>query len=143
MTILFSFVLYGTSLLFVAVLVMRRQMAGASRFSGTQRVIASLALVAAVIPGVWLLTSSSYSDGQSLLHANGPIVFIDLLIPIGLALPSVFARSARRTLYTATGALVLGAFCLITGFSIGPVYLPAAALLLVAGAAGLVPVRTS
>jgi hypothetical protein len=43
-----------------------------------------------------------------------------------------------RTLWTASGAVVLAAFCLISGFSIGLIYAPAAALLLVAVVIGMI-----
>jgi hypothetical protein len=48
-----------------------------------------------------------------------------------------------RTISTAASALVLAAFCLISGFSIGLAYLPAAALLLLAGMVGLIPRRAA
>jgi hypothetical protein len=143
MTTLFNFVLLGAPLLFVAVLVMRRRSADDSKFSGVQRVIAGLGVISAVASGVRLLTSPSYSDGQTLLEVNGPWVFVVLLIPIALTLPSVIAGSSTRTLYTASCALALSIFCFISGFSIGFFYVPAAALLVVAGAVGLVSPRTA
>lgn len=92
-------------------------------------------MIAAVVPGVWLLASGGLglSDGW---------VLIDLLVPIALALPSVFTRVAQRSLYTAAAALMLAVCCFLAGFSIGPFYTPAAALLIVAGTIGLVPRRT-
>jgi hypothetical protein len=134
--ILYPCVLLGALLLLVVALIMRRWDAQGSKLSGVQRAIAGLAVVGAVIPGVWLLTS------DALRGDNGLTVCIDLLIPVSLTLVSAMAGSSRRTLYTAGCALVLGIFCLLGGASIGPLYLPAAALLVLAGAVGLASPRT-
>jgi hypothetical protein len=134
--VLYPWVLLGAPLLIVVALIMRRWDARGSRLSGVQRAIAGVAVVGAVIPGVWLLTSSALRD------QNGLTVFIDLLIPVGLTLLPAMAGSSGRTLYAASCAFVLGLFCFLGGFSIGPLYLPAAALLVLAGATGLASPRT-
>ncbi len=135
--VLYPLVLLGAPLLLVVALIMRRWDARGSNLSGVQRAIAGLAVVGAVIPGVWLLTS------DALRGDNGLTVCIDLLIPVGLTLLSAMAGSSRRTLYAASCALVLGVFCFLGGFSIGPLYLPAAALLVLVGAVGLASPRTA
>ena len=134
--LLFQVILVGAPMLFVAVLIMQPRVAEGSRFPRMQRGIAIAAVGAAVIPGVWLLASGNMgvSDRWALL---------DLLVPIGLALPSVFTRVTDRTLCTAAGALLLAICCFLGGFSIGPAYTPAAALLLMAGTIGLIPCRTA
>ena len=133
--LLYRIILFGSPLLFVAVLIVRPRAADGSRFPRTQRWVAIATVVATVIPGVWLLASGGLgpSDGW---------VLLDLLVPIVLALPSVFTRVTQRTMYTAAAALMLAVCCFLAGFSIGPFYTPAAALLLVAGTIGLVPRST-
>lgn len=133
--LLYRVILFGAPILFVAVLIMQPRAEDGSRFPRMQRGVAIAAVVAAGIPGVWLLASGGLglSDGW---------VLIDLLVPIALALPSVFTRVAQRSLYTAAAALMLAVCCFLAGFSIGPFYTPAAALLIVAGTIGLVPRRT-
>ncbi len=135
--VLYNWVLLGAPLLIVVALIMRRWDARGSKLWGVQRAIAGLAVVGAVIPGVGLLTSGALRD------ENGLTVFIGLLIPVGLTLLPAGAGSSRSTLYAASCALVLGIFCLLGGFSIGPLYLPAAALLVLAGAVGLASPRTA
>ncbi len=138
MSVLFNVVLLGAPLLFVAALLMRRKVARGSRFPRAQRVIASLAVAAAIAPGIWLLVTASYTDGQTLVAVNGAGVLILILIPIGLAVPSLATSGSSRTMRTAIGALAMAIFCFVTGFSIGPLYAPAAALLILAGATGLI-----
>jgi hypothetical protein len=135
--VLYPLVLLGAPLLLVVALIMRRWDARGSKLSGVQRAIAGLAVVGAVIPSVWLLTSDALRD------QHGLTALIDLLIPVGLTMLSAMARSSRRTLSAASCALVLGIFCFLGGFSIGPLYLPAAALLVLVGAVGLASPRTA
>src|SRR5438046_132071 len=129
--VLYPFVLFGAAFLLVAALILWRWDGRGSKLSRVQRAIAGVAAAAAVIPGVWLL-ASGYMRGE-----NPLTVFIDLLIPVVLTLPLAMTGVSRRASYTASCALVLGIFCLLGGFSIGPLYLPAAALLVLAGAVGL------
>ena len=138
MGLLFEIVITAAPILFVAVLIMWRLAARGSRFSQAQRAFAALAILAAVIPGVWLLTSGNL---RSELREDAGIIVIVLSIPIVVALPSVFTHGWLRTLCAAAGALTLAAFCLVSGFSIGLAYVPAAALLIVAGIIGLIPRR--
>ena len=55
--------------------------------------------------------------------------FFALIFPVILAAVPLFARSARRTLALAAGALLL-VFSILAALSVGVFYLPAAALLL-------------
>ena len=60
---------------------------------------------------------------------NGRGVIAPVMFPVLVALvPLVFRRQAARTI----AAIVMGGFVLITGFSIGVVYLPAGILMLLA-----------
>lgn len=135
--LLYPGVLLGALLVFAAALIMREWDAQSSKFSRAQRAIAGLAVVGAVSPGVWLLTS------DALRGDNRFVVCVDLLIPVGLTLLPVMAGSSMRTLYAAGCALVLGIFCLLGGASIGPLYLPAAAVLVLAGAVGIASPRVA
>jgi hypothetical protein len=107
--------------------------ASGSRFPQLQRGIAILALMAAAIPGVGLLASGFL---RSELRDEAPRMIILLSIPIACALPSVFARASIRTASAVAGGVVLAAFCVYGAMSIGILYLPAAALLLLAGVMG-------
>jgi hypothetical protein len=113
-----------------------RPVASGSRFPQLQRGIAILALMAAAIPGVGLLASGFL---RSELRDEAPRMIILLSIPIACALPSVFARASIRTASAVAGGVVLAAFCVYGAMSIGILYLPAAALLLLAGAMGWIP----
>ena len=135
--VLYPFVLLGAPLLLVAALILRRWDGRGSKLSRVQRPIAGVAVAGAVIPGVWLLASGNMRG------VNGLAVFIDLLIPVVLTLPFVLIGVSRRTSYTASCALVLGIFCFLGGGSIGPLYMPAAALLVLAGAVGLASPRAA
>src|ERR1041385_5275511 len=135
--VLYPWVLVGAAALLVAALVMRRWDARGSKFAAVTRAIAGVAVAAAVIPGVWLLVSGTLRGTSALT------VFIDLLIPIGLTLPSALPRIPAKAVHMASCALALGVFCLLGGFSIGPLYLPGAALGVLAGAVGLASPRTA
>jgi hypothetical protein len=134
--VLYPFVLLGAPLLFVAALILWQWDERGTQLGRVQRAIAGAAVAAAVIPGVWLLAS------DNLQGENGLTVSIDLLIPVALTLPFALIGVSRRTLYTAGGALLLGIFCFLGGYSIGPLYLPAAALLVLAGSVDLASPRT-
>ena len=131
--LLYRAILVGAPILFVAALITQPGIAAGNRFPRMQRGVAIAAVVAAVIPGLWLLASRSLSSD------NGWVILVDLSAPIALALLAVSARSSIRTLCTAGAALLLAVCCFLGGFSIGPFYTPAAALLIVAGAIGLIP----
>src|ERR1041385_6055182 len=134
--LLYPFVLLGALLLLITGLAMRRWDARGTLLSGTQRVIAGLAVAAAIIPGIWLLATGALRSSGSLS------VTIDLLIPVALTVPSTIPSLRARTSFTAACALALGVFCFLGGFSIGPLYLPAAALLVVLGVIGLASPRS-
>jgi uncharacterized membrane protein len=133
MGLLFEIVISAAPILFVAALIMRRFVARGSRFPRVQRAVGALALAAAVTPGIWLMASGKL---RSELRESVLTVFVALTIPIVLCLPPLIARRSVRTLWTASAAVVLAAFCLVGGFSIGPLYTPADALMIAAGVIG-------
>ena len=132
---LYPFVLFGDAVGFVESIILWQCDGRGSRLSRVQGAIAGLAVAGSVVPGVWLLASGNMRG------ENGLTVFIDLLIPVVLTLPFVLIGVSRRASYTASCALLLGIFCLFGGFSIGPLFLPAAAFLVLAGAVGLASPR--
>jgi hypothetical protein len=72
--------------------------------------------------------------GGTLVGENGLWVVWLLLVPVGLAaLGWLGAISDRRVVIWVVGSLALG-FCLLSAFSIGVFYLPAAVALLVTAA---------
>ena len=77
---------------------------------------------------------TSSSESATLITENGLWVVVPLCIPIVLAALGLIAvTTRRRTLVWVLGGVLLG-FVVLTGFSIGLFYLPAAiALLLSAG----------
>ena len=79
------------------------------------------------------------SRSATLLEVNGPAVLIPLTIPIALpALALAATRSRFRRLAYAIAALLLLVFCLLSGFSIGMYYVPAALAMLISA---LLPTR--
>ena len=75
------------------------------------------------------------------LQVNGPHIVFVLSIPILLALSPLAFRKHRRAALLAAGALTL-CFCILGALSVGIFYLPAALLLLIAGAiTGAEPAR--
>jgi hypothetical protein len=95
-----------------------------------------LASAAAVFLLVWPVYSGF--DGErpthsTLLHVNGPWVIVPVIFPALVAfVPLVFPGKWSRIL----AAVLVGAFALISGFSIGMFYLPAAIVMLVAACRG-------
>lgn len=92
----------------------------------------ALSLALAIGAAFFLLTSPFYSslDGsRTLIAANGSWVLIPILLPVLFAaVPCVFPRRVLRVI----SAVVLGVFVLISGFTIGLCYLPAAIAMVVA-----------
>jgi hypothetical protein len=86
----------------------------------------------AAAPGV---SSQEVRFSESILEVNGPVVLIPLAVPVLLTaaglLVALIARGrwTRLALVLAAAVLLLG-FCVLTGFSIGLFYLPAALALL-------------
>jgi hypothetical protein len=93
----------------------------------TRLTAASVGLAAAAI---FLLVAPVYSgfDGErpthkTLLQVNGAWVVIPVLFPVLVALvPLIFRNQAVRVI----AAIVMGAYVLVSGFSIGLFYLPGA-----------------
>src|SRR5688500_13194316 len=75
----------------------------------------------------------------TLLEVNGPGVLLPLVLPIALpALALTSGQSRFRRPAFIVGALLLAVFCLVSGFSIGLFYVPAA---LAMAAAALLSLR--
>ncbi len=91
-----------------------------------------LAIAAALFLLVWPVYSGF--DGErpthsTLMHVNGPWVIVPVMFPVLVVLvPLVVRRKWSRIV----AAIVIGAFVLISGFSIGMFYLPAAIAMLLA-----------
>ena len=63
----------------------------------------------------------------TLLQQNGPAVLLILGAPVLITLvPFILRRVTRRLAWRLAPAIVLTALCILTGFSIGLFYLPAA-----------------
>ena len=90
----------------------------------------------AVAAAIFLLLWPVYSgfDGErpthkTLLEVNGVWAVIPVMIPVLIALvPLVFRNQAVRVI----AAIVMGAYVLVSGFSIGIFYLPAGFLMVLA-----------
>lgn len=78
-------------------------------------------------------SSNKISGYATLLDVNGPEILFVLSIPILLALSPLTFRKHRRAALLGAGALML-CFCILGALSVGMLYLPAALLLLLAGA---------
>ena len=106
--------------------------------------VGSAAIVAAIISTVLLVAPvyasqsttiggegpTTSASSRTLLAVNGTSVLIALLLPILLAaLPLTAQRHPMRRRVTVTCAALLLVFCLVSGFTIGLFYLPAAFLL--------------
>ena len=90
----------------------------------------SLALASSAL--LLILPVYSGSGGNAtLLQVNGSRVFIPLAIPVVVSLLPILSR--RRGVCVGA-AIVLCAFCVVGGFSIGLFYVPSAVAMIVAGA---------
>jgi hypothetical protein len=113
--------------------------------------VALVALALALAAGLWLAfdpysysgvsgsaTSSGVTTEQtenaSLIEENGSWVIGLLAVPVALAGLGVLGTARRHRILAWSAAGVLVAFSLVTGFSIGLFYAPAAVALLVAAA---------
>ena len=100
----------------------------------TRLTAVSLGLAGAA--SIFLLVGPVYSsfDGErstrsTLLQINGVWAVIPVMIPVLIALmPLIFRNQAVRII----AAIVMGAFALVSGFSIGLFYLPAGVLMVAA-----------
>jgi hypothetical protein len=111
-------------------------------------------VVLAVAAGIWLAVDPSFyqgvstttsasgvvttvSSGASLIAENGAWVIGVLCVPVALAAFGLYCAVARRRVLLWAAGLVLLGFVLLSGFTIGLFYVPAAVLVLIA--AGLSP----
>jgi hypothetical protein len=110
---------------------------------------AAVGLVLAVAAGVWLAADPDFSQGASsavsssgvvthtvenasLIEENGVWVVGLLCIPVALAALGLYCSvSGRRVLLWVSGLLLIG-FVVVSGFTIGMWYVPAALALLIA-----------
>lgn len=93
----------------------------------------ALATMLASAAAIVLLVAPVYSNGRTLIQVNGWIALLPLSFPVIVAVTAlVLSRSvlARRARWLA--AMVLLGFVVLTGFSIGVFYLPAAAAMVAA-----------
>jgi hypothetical protein len=93
----------------------------------------ALATIPAAAAAIFLLVAPVYSNGRTLIQVNGWIALLPLSFPVIVAVTAlVLSRSvlARRARWLA--AMVLLGFVVLTGFSIGVFYLPAAAAMVAA-----------
>lgn len=130
----------------------------ASSITGARswRLLAALALGAALLASVYYLVVPTYTSvtfaedsagvetHQTLLQVNGPSVLLPLAVPVLLAaIPNAFAGRRWSGAITSAMAMLLSAFVLVTGFSIGIAYFPSALLLLGAAGIGLLATRSA
>ena len=96
------------------------------------RIMVASAFALALLCSLILLVLPVYSGTAgraTLLQVNGPGVLVPLAIPPFITvLPVILSQRSVRIGAT----IALGLFCLISGFSIGLFYVPAAVLLLLA-----------
>jgi hypothetical protein len=94
--------------------------------------ITALSLALAIAAAAFLLVFPFYSglDGTlTLIEANGSWVLIPILLPVVVAaVPLAFHSRMLRVI----SSVLLGAFVLISGFTIGLCYLPATVAMVVA-----------
>jgi len=97
-----------------------------------------------VSPGVPEGVPTAVETHQTLVQVNGPSALLPLAVPaLMAALPVVFAARRWSGAITSAMAMLLSAFVLITGFSIGIAYFPSAMLLLGAAGFGLLAARSA
>jgi hypothetical protein len=92
----------------------------------------ALSLALSIAAALFLLFFPFYSDfdrSLTLIERNGSWVLIPILLPVvAAAVALAFPRRVMRVI----SSVVLGAFVLIAGFTIGLCYLPAAVAMAVA-----------
>ena len=95
-------------------------------------------VVTLLISGGYLLvpTYASSSGGQTVVAVNGWWLGLLLVVPVAIVSWPLLDRGARRAISMWSSALLLTAFALVTGFTIGTPYLLPSALLLVAALRG-------
>ena len=94
-----------------------------------------LAVAAALFLLVWPVYTGSVGGRPAratLLEINGPSVLIPVMFPVFLTLAPLLIR---KQLVRIIATVLIGAFVVIAGFSIGILYLPAAVFMLLASSA--------
>jgi hypothetical protein len=86
-------------------------------------VLAAMAGVWCVLAHVWISSTPLWHQG----HVQGAV-----LVPTALAIFAIWAAWRRSRIGVGTSALLFAGFTLVTGFSIGGAYVPAAGLLILA-----------
>lgn len=112
----------------------------APAYAGTSlEVSASVAVPETGSPEPVSYTARRYATSRSTLaDVNGPRVYFILLIPVIFAvLPLLTPARRMRSAVSMLSALLLVAFVLVTGFSIGLLYTPSAGFAVVAAVAGV------
>jgi hypothetical protein len=94
-----------------------------------------LAIAAVVFLLVWPVYSG-FNNAQptraTLLQVNGPHILIPVMLPVFVTgIPLLFRKQSVRI----TAAILMVGFAIISGFSIGLFYLPAAAVMVLAACA--------
>jgi hypothetical protein len=91
--------------------------------------LAVASFVLALAAAVFVVICPVYSSGATLLQINGSGAVVPVMFPVAVAmLPVLFRKQAVRIV----AAILMGAFALIAGMSIGLFYAPAAILMLLA-----------
>lgn len=91
--------------------------------------LAAVSFGLALAAAVFLLMWPVYSNGATLLQVNGSWAVVPVIFPVVVALlPGIFRKQAVRIV----AAIVMGAFALVAGMSIGLFYVPAAIVMLLA-----------
>lgn len=102
---------------------------------GAERILSAAAFLAACAASAAWIFAEPYGPDVSLVDANGGHVYGLLVVPVAIAAaPLLTPRHAHAA--TVAAAWLLVGFAFIAGFSIGNLYLPAAALMALAGWAG-------
>ncbi len=141
-------VLAGLSLTVFSVVRARRYPRGEPLTAAAdRRRLIVLAALAAILPAVALsvipVYASSTGERSTLVAVNGAAVLLVFLLPVLLAASPLLARGPSQVLVAASCGTLLAVFCVVSGFTVGSYYLPAATLLLAAAAVGLRARRTA
>ncbi len=79
-------------------------------------------------------TETTKTSEHTLLEQSGPAVLVALIPPVLITLIPLLVRPSARRPWLLASAITLSVLCILAGFSIGLLYLPAAVALWVATA---------